>query len=161
MDDPNSPAANTVLTTGRREQFCQEYVKHSNATEAYFVASGKVHNKNYAANYASRLLKQPPIQERIAEIRRSMQLPAEQATSVKQGLIARLTRVANKAEALDKFGDVIKAVDVHAKLEGLYSQEETDGSQYLQFFDKVSITITPPAAPPPQVVDAQRVIENE
>jgi phage terminase small subunit len=54
--------------SARHERFCREYIKDRNGARAYMRAGFKTRNRDAAAVQASRLLRKPKVQERIAEL---------------------------------------------------------------------------------------------
>ena len=60
------------LANGKWERFCLEYAKKANATDSYKNAGYKVKNDASAAASAIKLLKNPKIQARLAELHEEM-----------------------------------------------------------------------------------------
>lgn len=57
---------------GRQEKFCLEYAKSANATDAYKKAGYKCKNDNSVAASAIKLLRNPKVQARLAELHEEM-----------------------------------------------------------------------------------------
>ena len=98
----------------RQEAFCLEFAKHGNATEAYLKAFG-TDNERTAGVQASRMIKKPSVQERLAEL----------ASEIKQKKIAdviecqeMLTAIARNVE--EDTAERIKAIQILLKVQGAF-----------------------------------------
>lgn len=90
---------------------------------------------------ASRILNRPHVREYLD----SLNAPSSQEVlSTKKKFIAKVNRITDKAEGAEQYGAALKGCELEAKVEGLFSQEEGDTAQYMQFFDKVSIVVNNP-----------------
>lgn len=60
-----------VLKDDKREQFCNEYIKHYNATEAY-IKSWKTDNRPSARVLACHIMKEDAVKARIIELKKEL-----------------------------------------------------------------------------------------
>lgn len=95
---------------------------------------------NTARTHASNILKKPEVQEYIS----TLSAPAkEEIPSIKKQFVQKVNRITEKAENAAQYSAALKGCELEARVEGLFSQEEGDTAQYMQFFDKVSIVVNP------------------
>lgn len=114
---------------------------------------------NSARNHASLILQKPQVQEYIS----TLAAPAkEEIPSIKRKFMEKVNRITDKAEGAAQYSAALKGCELEAKVEGLFSQEEGDTAQYMQFFDKVSIVVNAGRALPTATTDSftGRVIEH-
>lgn len=122
----------------RQENFCLEYAKTGNATEAYKNAGYKCKNDNSAAASAIALLRNPKIQARLQDLKNEM---ASEKIANAAEVQERLTRILRMEETEDvvvvegidkgvseakivakrpQLKDVIKAGETLAKMQGAF-----------------------------------------
>ena len=98
-----------------QENFCVEFVRCGNATQAYKNAGYKAKSDNIAAAAAARLLKNVKVQNRIAELRREMDSRKIMDAAERREL---LTQFARDEEAGKT--DRLRAMDLLNKMDGIY-----------------------------------------
>lgn len=134
---------NTEVLTTRQEAFCAIYARLGNASEAYKQAGYSCKRDANAQSSAARLMAQPKIKARLAQLAeelaseriagiREMQerltsiirseLKEEQVVSVGLGEGVSEAQIVEKAPMLK---DVIKAVETLAKLQGAFDSSAT------------------------------------
>lgn len=110
--------------TERQEKFCLEMARCGNAAQAYKAAGYKPRSNKGAAAAAARLLTFDSIKVRLDELRE--QMADEKIMDAKERKI-RLSEIAKHRATKDE--NVIKAIDVLNKMDGLYIQKtELSGS---------------------------------
>lgn len=101
--------------TDRQENFCLEYAKSGNATQAYMDSGYSVKDAKSAAVNASRMLRNANVKARIDELRAKIKsdkiLTIEQRKEI-------LTTIAGDTESTKQ--DKIKAIDTLNKMDGVY-----------------------------------------
>lgn len=101
----------------RHERFIREVFKaNGNATEAYRRVYPNVEPKNSARAAAARLLASDSIKRRFWEVHRDM---VKRSDITVDKILTDYQRAMDKADALDKPGDVTNAATAQAKLVGL------------------------------------------
>lgn len=123
----------------REKAFVDLYAQNgfTNATSAYHTLHPEL-KRDIAGRIASEVLKRPRVRRYVD----SLLLPApEKVASAKDQFLKKVDRITTKAEGTEQFGAALKGCELEAKVRGLFSHEETDHAQYMQFFDKVSITV--------------------
>ena len=112
--------------TPKQEQFCHEYLKDLNGTQAV-IRSG--YSENGSRVTAHRLLTNDNIKSRIIEIRDEIHAQGVKSGKImtSEQILAAFTVVAKRAEELEpKIGDALKALESLAKHKGLF---EADNQQ--------------------------------
>lgn len=107
-----------------------------------------------AERTAKKILERPHVQ---AYMQTLLESTPEELLSARKKLVHKVQRITQKAEDSAEFGHALKGCELEAKVEGLFQQDETEGEQYMQFFNNCSITVT-------QAKDAlsnAKVIEHE
>lgn len=136
------------------DQYARQGFK--DGTDAYHVIRPEI--KRETANSRSCvLLNRPHVREYLETLMPPV-LP-EEIKSVKKQFLKKVVRITEKAETSGEYSAALKGCELEAKVEGLFSQDDNDGAQYMQFFDKVSIVVN--QAPPKSGVDSAKVIEHE
>ncbi len=95
---------------------------------------------NSARTHASNILKRPEVQDYIKTL---ASIPKQEIVSAKRQFVQKVNRITEKAEGAAQYSAALKGCELEARVEGHFSQEEGDIAQYMQFFDKVSITVNP------------------
>ena len=101
--------------TERQENFCLEYAKSGNATQAYMAAGYSCKDAKSAAVTASRMLRKVNVRQRIEELR--AQIKSEKILSIEQRKEI-LTSIASDSESTKQ--DKVKAIDTLNKMDGVY-----------------------------------------
>ena len=97
------------------ENFCVEFVRCGNATEAYKNAGYKVRSDNIAAVAAARLLRNVKVQKRIEELRSEMDSRKIMDAAERRELLTQFARDEETAKT-----DRLKAMDLLNKMDGVY-----------------------------------------
>ena len=126
------------LENAKWERFCLEYAKKANATDSYKNAGYKVKNDASAGASANKLLKNPMIQARLAELHDEMASEKIANAAEIQERLTAILRGENKEEVVVVEGvergvtearivhkrpsnaDMIKAGQTLAKMQGAY-----------------------------------------
>ena len=126
------------LENAKWERFCLEYAKKANATDSYKNAGYKVKNDASAGASANKLLKNPIIQARLAELHDEMASEKIANAAEIQERLTAILRGENKEEVVVVEGvergvtearivhkrpsnaDMIKAGQTLAKMQGAY-----------------------------------------
>ena len=126
------------LENAKWERFCLEYAKKANATDSYKNAGYKVKNDASAGASANKLLKNPIIQARLAELHEEMASEKianaaeiqERLTAILRGeskeevvIVESVERGVTEARIVHKRpsnADMIKAGQTLAKMQGAY-----------------------------------------
>jgi len=125
----------------RQERFCQEYTVTGNGSKAALAAG---YSPKGITVQATRLLANDSIRARIDEIQRP-RLDELDATGKRTlAEIARIAYAATEEGGAVKVSDKIRALDILAKIQGLYDQQKAEGQT-------VNITIIEPKVEPPVV----------
>lgn len=98
-----------------QENFCVEFVRCGNATEAYKNAGYKVRSDNTAAVCAAKLLRNAKVQSRIAELRSEMDSHKIMDAAERRELLTQFARDEETAKP-----DRLKAMDLLNKMDGIY-----------------------------------------
>ena len=98
-----------------QENFCVEFVRCGNATEAYKKAGYKVRSDNTAAVCAAKLLRNAKVQKRIAELRSEMDSHKIMDAAERRELLTQFARDEETAKP-----DRLKAMDLLNKMDGVY-----------------------------------------
>ena len=98
-----------------QENFCVEFVRCGNATEAYKKAGYKVNSDKAAAVCATKLLKKANIQARIAELRKEFASSKIMDAAERRELLTQFARDEETAKP-----DRLKAMDLLNKMDGVY-----------------------------------------
>lgn len=98
-----------------QENFCMEFVRCGNATEAYKNAGYKVRSDNTAAVCAAKLLRNAKVQSRIAELRREMDSHKIMDAAERRELLTRFARDEDTGKT-----DRLRAMDLLNKMDGVY-----------------------------------------
>ena len=97
------------------ENFCMEFVRCGNATEAYKNAGYKVRSDKVAGVCAAKLLGNARVQQRIAELRREMDSHKIMDAAERRELLTQFARDEETGKA-----DRLKAMDLLNKMDGVY-----------------------------------------
>ena len=98
-----------------QENFCVEFVRCGNATEAYKNAGYKVRSDKVAGVCAAKLLGNARVQQRIAELRREMDSHKIMDAAERRELLTQFARDEETAKP-----DRLKARDLLNKMDGVY-----------------------------------------
>ena len=98
-----------------QENFCVEFVRCGNATEAYKNAGYKPRSDKVAGTAAARLLGNVGIQQRIEELRREMDSHKIMDAAERRELLTQFARDEETAKP-----DRLKAMDLLNKMDGVY-----------------------------------------
>nr|DAQ95366.1 MAG TPA: Terminase small subunit [Bacteriophage sp.] len=98
-----------------QENFCVEFVRCGNATEAYKNAGYKVRSDKVAGVCAAKLLGNARVQQRIAELRREMDSHKIMDAAERRELLTQFARDEETAKP-----DRLKAMDLLNKMDGIY-----------------------------------------
>ena len=98
-----------------QENFCMEFVRCGNATEAYKNAGYKVRSDKVAGVCAAKLLGNARVQQRIAELRREMDSHKIMDAAERRELLTQFARDEETAKP-----DRLKAMDLLNKMDGIY-----------------------------------------
>ena len=98
-----------------QENFCVEFVRCGNGTEAYKKAGYKVKSDNAAAVGAAKLLRKAKVQKRIAELRSEMDSHKIMDAAERRELLTQFARDEETAKP-----DRLKAMDLLNKMDGVY-----------------------------------------
>lgn len=98
-----------------QENFCVEFVRCGNATEAYKNAGYKVRSDKVAGVCAAKLLGNARVQSRIAELRREMDSYKIMDAAERRELLTQFARDEETAKP-----DRLKAMDLLNKMDGVY-----------------------------------------
>ena len=98
-----------------QENFCVEFVRCGNATEAYKKAGYKVRSDNTAAVCAAKLLRNAKVQSRIAELREELDSHKIMDAAERRELLTQFARDEETGKA-----DRLKAMDLLNKMDGVY-----------------------------------------
>lgn len=98
-----------------QENFCMEFVRCGNATEAYKNAGYKVRSDKVAGVCAAKLLGNARVQQRIAELRREMDSHKIMDAAERRELLTQFARDEETGKA-----DRLKAMDLLNKMDGVY-----------------------------------------
>lgn len=98
-----------------QENFCVEFVRCGNATEAYKNAGYKPRSDKVAGTAAARLLGNVGIQKRIEELRREMDSHKIMDAAERRELLTQFARDEETGKA-----DRLKAMDLLNKMDGIY-----------------------------------------
>ena len=98
-----------------QENFCMEFVRCGNATEAYKKAGYKVRSDNTAAVCAAKLLRNAKVQSRIAELREELDSHKIMDAAERRELLTQFARDEETAKP-----DRLKAMDLLNKMDGVY-----------------------------------------
>lgn len=98
-----------------QENFCIEFVRCGNATEAYKKAGYKVRSDKVAGVCAAKLLGNARIQNRIAELRREMDSHKIMDAAERRELLTQFARDEETGKT-----DRLRAVDLLNKMDGVY-----------------------------------------
>ena len=98
-----------------QENFCIEFVRCGNATEAYKKAGYKVRSDKVAGVCAAKLLGNARIQNRIAELRREMDSRKIMDAAERRELLTQFARDDETGKT-----DRLRAVDLLNKMDGVY-----------------------------------------
>ena len=129
----------TVFEKRLAEQYFNDGLKSGSA--AYRKLRPNVTDESSRA-LASGILSKPHVQEYLDTL--SFNPPETnvgEAHSIKKEFVKKVKRITDKAENKEQYSAALKGCELEARVEGLFSQEDTETNQYLQFFDKVSITV--------------------
>lgn len=146
MDAVDSAMAPSLQLTEFEKRLAEEYFKQglTSGGVAYTTLRPDIVGPS-ARNAASAILKKPHVREYLSNL---TALPKEEIPSIKRRFVEKVNRITDKAESAAQYSAALKGCELEAKVEGLFSQEETEGQQYMQFFDKVSIVVnTGPCLP--------------
>lgn len=98
-----------------QENFCVEFVRCGNATEAYKRAGYKPRSDKVAGTAAARLLGNVGIQKRIEELRRELDSHKIMDAVERRELLTQFARDEETAKS-----DRLKAMDLLNKMDGVY-----------------------------------------
>ena len=98
-----------------QENFCVEFVRCGNATEAYKNAGYKVRSDKVAGVCAAKLLRNAKVQSRIAELRSEMDSHKIMDAAERRELLTQFARDEETAKP-----DRLKAMDLLNKMDGVY-----------------------------------------
>ena len=98
-----------------QKNFCVEFVRCGNATEAYKNAGYKVRSDKVAGVCAAKLLGNARIQNRIAELRREMDSHKIMDAAERRELLTQFARDEETGKT-----DRLRAVDLLNKMDGVY-----------------------------------------
>lgn len=98
-----------------QENFCIEFVRCGNATEAYKKAGYKVRSDKVAGVCAAKLLGNARIQKRIAELRHEMDSRKIMDAAERRELLTQFARDGRTGKK-----DRLRAVDLLNKMDGIY-----------------------------------------
>ena len=98
-----------------QENFCMEFVRCGNATEAYKNAGYKPRSDKVAGTAAARLLGNVGIQKRIEELRREIDSHKIMDAAERRELLTQFARDEETAKP-----DRLKAMDLLNKMDGVY-----------------------------------------
>ena len=98
-----------------QENFCVEFVRCGNATEAYKRAGYKPRSDKVAGTAAARLLGNVGIQKRIEELRRELDSHKIMDAAERRELLTQFARDEETAKP-----DRLKAMDLLNKMDGVY-----------------------------------------
>lgn len=98
-----------------QENFCIEFVRCGNATEAYKNAGYKVRSDKVAGVCAAKLLGNARIQKRIAELRHEMDSRKIMDAAERRELLTQFARDGRTGKK-----DRLRAVDLLNKMDGIY-----------------------------------------
>ena len=98
-----------------QENFCVEFVRCGNATEAYKNAGYKVRSDKVAGTAAARLLGNVGIQARIVELRKAMESLKIMDAAERRELLTQFARDEETGRA-----DRLRAIDLLNKMDGIY-----------------------------------------
>ena len=98
-----------------QENFCVEFVRCGNATEAYKNAGYKPRSDKVAGTAAARLLGNVGIQKRIEELRRELDSHKIMDAAERRELLTQFARDEETGKA-----DRLKAMDLLNKMDGVY-----------------------------------------
>ena len=98
-----------------QENFCVEFVRCGNATEAYKRAGYKVRSDNTAAVCAAKLLRNAKVQSRIVELREELDSHKIMDAAERRELLTQFARDEETAKP-----DRLKAMDLLNKMDGVY-----------------------------------------
>ena len=98
-----------------QENFCVEFVRCGNATEAYKRAGYKPRSDKVAGTAAARLLGNVGIQKRIEELRRKLDSHKIMDAAERRELLTQFARDEETAKP-----DRLKAMDLLNKMDGVY-----------------------------------------
>ena len=98
-----------------QENFCVEFVRCGNATEAYKNAGYNARSDKVAAVCAAKLLRNTKVQSRIAELRREMDSHKIMDAAERRELLTQFARDEETGKA-----DRLKAMDLLNKMDGVY-----------------------------------------
>ena len=98
-----------------QENFCVEFVRCGNATEAYKNAGYKVRSDKVAGVCAAKLLGNARVQKRIAELRSEMDSHKIMDAAERRELLTQFAR-----DELAAKTDRLKAMDLLNKMDGVY-----------------------------------------
>ncbi len=108
----------------KQAKFCLEFLRTGNATEAYKAAGYTPRSDAVAAAAASKLLRNDKVKEYMKQLRQDMD--GEIIADAFERRV-KLTKIIRDNE--NSTGDIIKAVDVLNKMDGLYiSKNELRGA---------------------------------
>jgi len=122
----------------RQERFCQEYTVTGNGSKAALAAG---YSPKGITVQATRLLANDSIRARIDEIQRPRLDELDATGKRTMAEIARIAYAATEEGGAVKVSDKIRALDILAKIQGLYDQQKDAGQT-------VNITIIEPVVPP-------------
>ena len=153
MDTVQAPVQLTGLQI-KQIEFAKQYVKNGfNGSAAYKTICPDC-VMGTARNQAATYLQEPFVQEQIQALT-SVEKPGQ----IRKKFIQKVNRITDKAEGVGQYSAALKGCELEAKVEGLFSQEEGDTAQYMQFFDKVSIVVNSPLMS--GKLQDMKVIEND
>ena len=98
-----------------QENFCVEFVRCGNATEAYKNAGYKVRSDKVAGVCAAKLLRNAKVQSRIAELREELDSHKIMDAAARRELLTQFARDEETAKP-----DRLKAMDLLNKMDGVY-----------------------------------------
>ena len=98
-----------------QENFCVEFVRCGNATQAYKNAGYKVRSDNTAAVCAAKLLRNTKVQSRIAELREELDSQKIMDATERRELLTQFARDDDTNKT-----DRLKAMDLLNKMDGVY-----------------------------------------
>jgi hypothetical protein len=146
-------------------RFCDQYARQgfTNPGAAYRFVNPKAAfetSRTKAYDY----LKKPQVQAYLQTL--SPPLSSQEAGAIKKTFLEKVNRITGKAENAEQYSAALKGCELEAKVEGLFSQEDNETNQYMQFFDKVSIVVNQGGEAriaqtrPPQVLSEMKIIEG-
>jgi len=103
--------------THRQERFCRAFVEHGSASTAAFAAK---YAPQWTGQHGYRLLKQPRIRARIAEIQAEM---AEEACRDTEVLLGKLEAVYRRALENHHFHAAARAIDLQNRMRAEHARE--------------------------------------